>query len=101
MKSQSMPMQTIALIIIVLVVLAGVVIFFYIYYSKGKGITGTQTSYSKCKTICMEIQAAVTNGDTQNCQNLVSKWNSNCASYSCKITKDDTVYTGGTLSGIC
>ena len=89
MKGQSLPMQTIAIIIIVLIVLAGVVIFFYLYYSKGRGITGTQTNYSNCKTICMNVQADISNGECQKASTLESQyWGSGkpCNQYTCKVT---------------
>ena len=90
MKGQSLPTQTIAIIIIVLIVLAGVVIFFYLYYSKGRGITGTQTTYSKCKTICMNVQADINNGQCPLAnETAVDYWNDSsklCYSYTCKLT---------------
>ena len=95
MKSQGMPMQTIALIIIIIIVLAGVAIFFFVYFGKGKGVVGTQTSYSKCKNLCMKAQSDMSLGSSDACNdfsNVKTEYNSpntHCSTVPCQITKKD------------
>ena len=87
MKSQGMPMQTIALIIIVIIVLAGVAIFFFVYFGKGKGVVGTQTDYSKCKNLCMNAQSDIEIGDWDGVKSIKDTFSTgDCKNYNCKVT---------------
>jgi len=99
MKSQGLPMQTIALIIIVVVVLAAVLIFFFSGFSGPKKNLSSTTDMATCQNYCLEAQnLAKSNweptGSSTNCnipQGITLKFcDNNCQEkMSCKIDFDD------------
>ena len=87
MKAQGMPMQTIALIIIVIIVLAGVAIFFFVYFGKSRNVVSSQTTYSKCKNLCMNAQSDIEIGDWSGFSKIKNNFtNGGCKNYNCEVT---------------
>ncbi len=103
MKSQGLPMTTIALILIVIVVLAVVLLFFFEGFSGPKSNLESTTDVATCKNDCLQAQnlakdtwKSATNGG--DCKDSADKskldfCTDNCDdSMSCKINFDDGSY---------
>lgn len=56
MKSQGLPISTVALILIILITGAIAIMFFYGMMTSGKNATSESTDLSECQQICSKIQ---------------------------------------------
>ena len=65
MKSQGLPMTTIALLILVIIVLVGVAIFFFVGFGEGQEALSPTLSLAECQSYCARVAA----GAITHCKN--------------------------------
>jgi uncharacterized protein YpmB len=58
MKSQSLPVSTVALIIVIILVVAAAALFYYSAMNSQKSATEVSSNTAECQSICARIQTA-------------------------------------------
>ena len=99
MKSQALPMRSVAIIILILIAVAGLLVFFYASFSKTSSSMEEQSVVSRCNEICNKIQAS--NPTSESDVNSLSsrfKWDDSYGGEYCYKVTGCTVYlTNGTV----
>jgi hypothetical protein len=98
MKSQALPMRTVAVIILILIAIAGLLVFFYSSFSKTSSSLEEQSIVSHCNEICNKIQASNPK-DCDDAGTLANSfgWNKEYKGKNCYDVTGCTVYaTDGT-----
>jgi len=104
MKSQALPMRTIAIIILVLLVLVAVLLFFFSSFQQTGGVADEQSAVAECQSRCIQINMkvqktanakAIAANEADNvdfCDIIVAGENRACDEFvSCKVTNADCI----------